>query len=103
MVRMRLKKNNQPKMLQIDVMMLLGLLLVLVNQGFRLPNEEEADMENVQTRLEGTALSATCSLTTSNDDDSSSTTTEPTSSISPNGYGSNISMNGRFRHITITQ
>lgn len=71
-------------------------------QGFSLPNEEEADMENVRTRLEGTALSASCSFTTSNDDDSSSTTTEPTSSISPNGYGSNISMNGRFRHITIT-
>ncbi|KAL7606527.1 hypothetical protein Lser_V15G19179 [Lactuca serriola] len=69
-----------------------------VNQhGFRLSEEEEADVENVRMRL-----SASCSFTTSNEDDSSSTTTEPTSSISPNGYGSNISTNGRFRHITIT-
>ncbi|CAH1421906.1 unnamed protein product [Lactuca virosa] len=66
-------------------------------QGFRLSEEEIGDVENVRMRL-----SASCSFTTSNEDDSSSTTTEPTSSISPNGYGSNISTNGRFRHITIT-
>ncbi|KAK1433368.1 hypothetical protein QVD17_10278 [Tagetes erecta] len=63
--------------------------------------EEEGDVENVGRRLERTTLSASCSFTTSNDDDSSSTTTEPPSSVSPNGYGSNISINGRFRHIKI--
>ncbi|KAI3758632.1 hypothetical protein L6452_06199 [Arctium lappa] len=71
-------------------------------QGFRLHDEEEADVENVRTRLEGATLSGSCSFTTSNEDDSSSSTTEPASSISPNGYGSNISTNGRFRHIAIT-
>ncbi|KAI3785368.1 hypothetical protein L1987_44486 [Smallanthus sonchifolius] len=64
--------------------------------------EEEVDVENVRTRLERTMLSASCSFTTSNDDDSSSTTTEPPSSGSPNGYRSNISTDGRFRHIQIT-
>ncbi|XP_024976121.1 mitogen-activated protein kinase kinase kinase 1-like [Cynara cardunculus var. scolymus] len=71
-------------------------------QGFSLHEEEEADVENVRTRLEGATLSGSCSFTTSNEDDSSSSTTEPASSISPNGYGSNISTNGRFRHIAIT-
>lgn len=71
-------------------------------QGFRLADEEAAEMENMRARLEGTRLSASCSFTSSSEDDSSSTTTEPTSSISPNGYGSNISTNGRFRHIAIT-
>lgn len=77
-------------------------------QGFNLSDEEEeeeGDVENVRSRLERTTLSASCSFTTSNEDDSSSTTTEPPSSVSPNGpngYGSNISTNGRFRHITIT-
>lgn len=71
-------------------------------QRFSLSDEEEADADNARTRLERTTLSASCSFTTSNDDDSSSTTTEPPSSISPNGYGSTISANGRFRHIKIT-
>ncbi|XP_071709881.1 mitogen-activated protein kinase kinase kinase 1-like [Rutidosis leptorrhynchoides] len=64
--------------------------------------EHEGDVENVRTRMERTTLSASCSFTTSGEDDSSSTTTEPPSSISPNGYGSNISTNGRFRNIAIT-
>ncbi|XP_071731373.1 mitogen-activated protein kinase kinase kinase 1-like isoform X2 [Rutidosis leptorrhynchoides] len=64
--------------------------------------EEEGGVDNARTRMERTTLSASCSFTTSNEDDSSSTTTEPPSSISPNGYGSNISTNGRFRNIAIT-
>ncbi|KAI7745880.1 hypothetical protein M8C21_007301 [Ambrosia artemisiifolia] len=64
------------------------------------------DVDDVRMRLERTTLSASasacCSFTTSNDDDCSSTTTEPPSSVSPNGYGYNISVNGRFRHIKIT-
>lgn len=64
--------------------------------------EEEGDAENVRTRMERTTFSTSCSFTTSNEDDSSSTTTEPPSSVSPNGYRSNISANGRFRHIPIT-
>ncbi|KAL8217742.1 hypothetical protein R6Q57_021115 [Mikania cordata] len=71
-------------------------------QRFSLSDEEEADAENVRTRLERTTLSPSCSFTTSNDDDSSSCTTEPPTSVSPNGFGCNISTNGRFRHITIT-
>lgn len=71
-------------------------------QESRLHDEEEADVENVRTMIEGATLSGSCSFTTSNEDDSSSSTTEPASSISPNGYGSNISTNGRFRHIAIT-
>ncbi|KAK9054266.1 hypothetical protein SSX86_025344 [Deinandra increscens subsp. villosa] len=71
-------------------------------QRFSLSDEEEAGAENVSTRRERGLLSACCSFTTSNDDDSSSTTTEPTSSVSPNGIGCNVSINGRFRHITIT-
>ncbi|KAI3777337.1 hypothetical protein L1987_47137 [Smallanthus sonchifolius] len=73
-----------------------------VNQQRVSLSDEEADAENVRARLERTTLSASSSFTTSNDDDSSSTTTEPPTSVSPNGFGCNISINGRFRHITIT-
>lgn len=59
--------------------------------------------EEVRVLLERTSLlSASCSFSTSNDDDSSSSTTEPPSSVSPNKYGSNVSTNGRFRNIKIT-
>ncbi|XP_021982823.1 mitogen-activated protein kinase kinase kinase 1 [Helianthus annuus] len=61
----------------------------------------ERDVDDVTARLERASLLACCSFTTSNDDDSSSTTTEPPSSVSPNGYGFNLSANGRFRHIKI--
>ncbi|KAK9066818.1 hypothetical protein SSX86_014141 [Deinandra increscens subsp. villosa] len=64
--------------------------------------EEQGDVENVRTRLERTALLASYSFSTSNDDDSSSSTTEPLSSGSPNGYRSNVSTSGRFKHIKIT-
>ncbi|GJZ07754.1 mitogen-activated protein kinase kinase kinase 1-like protein [Tanacetum coccineum] len=66
-------------------------------------DESEEEVEDVRVRIERTTLlSASCSFSTSNDDDWSSSTTEPPSSVSPNRYGSNVSSNGRFRNIKIT-
>ncbi|XP_076903553.1 mitogen-activated protein kinase kinase kinase 1-like [Bidens hawaiensis] len=79
-----------------------ALLQSLCDEEEEEEEEGDLDMDNVRRRIERTTLSASCSFTTSNDDDSSSTTTEPPSSVSPNGCGPNVSINGRFRHVKIT-
>ncbi|GJW30967.1 mitogen-activated protein kinase kinase kinase 1-like protein [Tanacetum coccineum] len=72
-------------------------------KGVRPPVLTTPEVEDVRVRIERTTLlSASCSFSTSNDDDWSSSTTEPPSSVSPNRYGSNVSSNGRFRNIKIT-
>ncbi|PWA75118.1 mitogen-activated protein kinase kinase kinase 1 [Artemisia annua] len=83
-----------------------GVKVVSGIKGVRPPvlaTPELEGLEEVRVRMERTCLlSASCSFSTSNDDDSSSSTTEPPSSVSPNKYGSNVSSNGRFRNIKIT-